>query len=659
MDPLFPYEPRTGQPEIVQTLRGHLSQHRHCVMQSGTGTGKTICTLAACIGQLREDGKLLYLTRTNSQQKQVMSELRAISERLPVFGIAVQGRRHMCPFVETDESLKSGNHDELSRLCGLKKAKVINGDPGGCRYYHSLISGDFSGILKWARENLPTAEEFVEHCVDRGVCPYELNKILIQSAKVVTAPYIYFFSPFIRNTLLDWMACDIDNILLVVDEAHNLPGYSKELRSASLSLGTLRLASREAAELRDPEVSEGTSALDFLRLMEEILADAVEEFVIDEDGLIPSDMLEELLMGRLKLTSKGIIRLAGEVVNLGDIVRERRKKEGKLPRSHLHSVGSFLSVWMSVSEEDYVKLVIGGESPAFEAYCLDSSLACTCIHETSGSIHMSGTLDPLEEYRDSIGLPGDSPLLSFPSPFPEKNRMVLFADDVTSKYEDFSRDGKNLSRMKGYICDIVREINRNTAVFFPSHNLLKLFVDNGLLKEIGVSCFVEEKGMPQDELMELVSDFKSCPDAALLLAVSGGRISEGIDFPDSELEVVVLAGIPYPKPSAKTRALQHYYEIKFGRGWEYVVKAPTTRKMLQAIGRLIRSEKDRGVAAILDKRAIHFSRSISADMTRDPVTEMRRFFEPDREMPKIPVQRRKIRRERKTISSASRPVGPY
>lgn len=657
MDPLFPYEPRSGQIEIVSTLRGHLSQNRHCVMQSGTGTGKTICTLAACLGQMRDGDKLLYLTRTNSQQKQVMSELRAISKREPVFGIAVQGRRHMCPFVESDESLRSGNHDELSRLCGQKKAKVINGDPSACSYYHALITGDCSGALQWARENLPTAEEFAEHCVDRGICPYELNKIMIQSAKVVTAPYIYFFSPFIRNTLLEWMACDIDNLLLVVDEAHNLPSYSKELWSASLSQSTLRLASREAAELRDPEVSEGTSALDFLRLMEEILADAVEEFVIDEDGLIPSDMLEEFLMERLRLTSKGISRLSQEVINLGDIVRERRKSEGKLPRSHLHSVGSFLAIWMSVLEEDYVKLVVGGENPMFEAYCLDSSLACTCIHEVAGSIHMSGTLEPLEEYKDSIGLPADSPLLSFPSPFPEDNRLVLFADDVTSKYEDFSRDRKNLSRMKKYICDIVREVDRNTAVFFPSHNLLKMFADGGLLADLGKTCFVEEKGMPQDDLMELVSDFKNCTGAGVLLAVSGGRISEGIDFPDRELEVVVLAGIPYPKPNAKTRALQHYYEIKFGKGWEYVVKAPTTRKMLQAIGRLIRSEEDRGAAIILDKRAIHFSKSISACLTREPALEMRSFFDSGRQTKRIAVARRKMPREKKTISTACRMPG--
>ena len=92
----------------------------------------------------------------------------------------------------------------------------------------------------------------------------------------------------------------------------------------------------------------------------------------------------------------------------------------------------------------------------------------------------------------------------------------------------------------------------------------------------------------------------------------GGRISEGIDFPDKELQVALLAGIPFPKPTAKQRALLHYYEMKFGKGWEYTVKVPASRKMLQAIGRLIRNETDVGVAFILDKRAKQFDDRIES-----------------------------------------------
>ena len=116
--------------------------------------------------------------------------------------------------------------------------------------------------------------------------------------------------------------------------------------------------------------------------------------------------------------------------------------------------------------------------------------------------------------------------------------------------------------------------------------------------------------MSQSELMDLVTDFKSCGngdgDGAALFSVMGGRISEGMDFPAEQLEIAVIIGIPYPKPTARQRGLQRYYDLKFGKGWEYTVQAPAARKLLQAIGRLIRNECDRGVAVILDKRAPRF-----------------------------------------------------
>ena len=106
----------------------------------------------------------------------------------------------------------------------------------------------------------------------------------------------------------------------------------------------------------------------------------------------------------------------------------------------------------------------------------------------------------------------------------------------------------------------------------------------------------------------------------MLFSVMGGRISEGIDFPDKELQLAVIIGLPYPQPTAKQRALMHYYERKFRKGWEYTVKAPTRRKMLQAIGRLIRTETDVGAAVILDRRAKQFADRIDL---RPPTTRCR------------------------------------
>ena len=120
--------------------------------------------------------------------------------------------------------------------------------------------------------------------------------------------------------------------------------------------------------------------------------------------------------------------------------------------------------------------------------------------------------------------------------------------------------------------------------------------------------------MSQSALMDLVSDFKEYGnvgnEGAALFSVMGGRISEGMDFPAEQLEIALIVGVPYPKPTARQRGLRRYYDIKFRKGWEYTVEAPTARKLLQSIGRMIRDEKDRGIAVILDRRAPRFKKYI-------------------------------------------------
>ena len=132
--------------------------------------------------------------------------------------------------------------------------------------------------------------------------------------------------------------------------------------------------------------------------------------------------------------------------------------------------------------------------------------------------------------------------------------------------------------------------------------------------------------MKQEDLMATVQRFKD-RKGSVLFAVMGGRISEGIDFPRDELEIALLMGIPYPKPSARQRSLLEYYEIKFGRGWDYTVKAPASRKLMQSIGRLYRTETDRGVALIMDHRSIQFKGQITGIRPAgNIIAEMSNFF---------------------------------
>ncbi len=641
--PVFPYAPRPGQETLMQAVASACETRSHTVIESGTGTGKTVCALTACVEQCRGRGKkLLYLTRTNSQQRQVMLELRMISARHKVFGVALQGRRNMCPLAATDEELSKGNPEELSKVCSERKARVLKGDEEACRFYAATITDDLSPVLRWARDELPTAEELVDHCVERDLCPYEVCKLHVPAADVVTAPYIMFFDRFIRHALLDWMACAPSDVVVLVDEAHNLPSYARELESADLSDVTLRLAHREIDEFGDPEVAEGTSLRDFVGMLEEVLDKAVAEYLVDEDGIIPQSFVEEEIMFGTHLTSRGVRGLISQAANFGEMVRDSKKLAGRLPRSYVFGASNFLAFWHQLEEEEYIKLVAAGETKALEAYCLDASIACRPLMECHTSIHMSGTLRPLDDYRDSIGLPRDSRLVDVPSPFPPGNRLVLYSDDVTTKHDDIARDDTLLDRMSDRISGILSQVPRSTIVFYPSYALMERIVGRTSGASRDREVFLETRGMDQADLMDAVRRFKSSSGRAVMHAIAGGRVSEGLDFPGSEMEVALVAGIPYPKPTAKQRALQHFCELRFGDGWSHAVQAPTSRKLQQAIGRLIRSETDRGVALVLDKRIVHFRDTIEARRTDDPVAEMQEFFSSPQEA--APEPPRKVRR---------------
>ncbi len=623
----FPYAPRQGQDRLMDLVRSASTERAHLVLESGTGSGKTVGALCGCLDFCAGTQKrILYLTRTNSQQRQVMFELRRISERKKVFGVALQGRRNMCPLAHTDEELRDGNPEELSKVCGERKARVTRGDEGACRFYANTISTDLKTVMRFAREDLPTAEEFVDHCVDRGLCPYEAAKMLVPAADVVAAPYIMFFDGFIRRTLLDWMETGLSEIVLIVDEAHNLPAYARELQSAKLTDLSLRMADREVDEHGDPEIGDGTSLKDLISMVAGALDKAVDEYLVDEDGIIPQSFLEEELMFSTHVTSRALAGMISQAMNYGEMVRDQRRLDGRLPRSFVHRMAGFLTAWHTLDEAEYVKLVSVGELKALEAYCLDASIACRAVLQCHASVHMSGTLAPMEDYSETIGLPSDARLAQIPSPFPPENRLVIYADDVTSRHDDIARDSSILERMTGRITSILNEVPRNTMVFYPSYALMERISPEASDLTGGRRAYSEQRSMDQGELMELVRCFKSPDGRAVMHAITGGRISEGMDFPGEEMEVAIIAGIPYPKPTARQRAFQHFCELRFGRGWEHAVKAPTSRKVNQAIGRLIRSESDRGVAVILDKRATHFEDTVGAVRSEDVLADVEEFF---------------------------------
>ena len=617
----FPYEYRPGQKELISFIDRTVRDRRCAVREAGTGTGKTITSLCGTLGYAKDhDMKVIYLTRTKSQQKQVIRESTAIGKG--ILCVAVQGRSAAsCPMMRDDPDLASGNAEEISKLCSVYKRKKDGACH--CNFYSNLEATDVDQWVDLICREHPDPEDFSRMCEDAGVCPYELMKLILPYADVIAVPYPFVFMPMVLDRFVDWMGVPLSRTILIVDEAHNLPDYLRDVQTFEYGERAMDLAAKEAKEHGDFVLQEGITVTDLVAVMKEILAAAQREYLIDEDGMLPPYYLEDELMSRLGVSSITISRMCKAMEEIGDGIMEKKKERHKLPRSYIHSMSRFIRAWIDGDEDNYVRLVIKeGDNALFQAYCMDPSGASEPLIDCFSSIHMSGTLQPLDAYVSELGLDRVD-TLCLDGIFPKENLLTLYTDKVSMKYEEREIE-QNYNDLMELVVDTINAVRVNTAVFFPSYSFMDKMIDDGLVHRLNRDVSYEQRGMSQPDLMSMFNSFKNS-EGGVLFCVTGGRISEGLDFPDKALEIAIIIGIPYPKPTAKLRAMRRYYDIRFGDGIRYTSTIPTVRKMRQSIGRLIRSETDRGVAVIMDRRVAGL-KDIQAELCHDIPSKEREFF---------------------------------
>jgi len=589
----------------------------HLVAEAGTGTGKTVAVLAASLDAVQADGRrLIVATRTNAQQAQFVAEHAAIQRSGQDAGLFLpfMGRRHYCPLLRSDPRFADGTPEELGRLCrdAKRKAKeqVDAGHPveGACPFYARLLEDGPEPVEALLRAGGHDHASLGARVEAAGSCPYEALKLLMPKADVVAVPYVYLLDERLRTTLLQWLGVGPDECHLVVDEAHNLPDAARDHHSPRLGLGTLQRAQKEAEEYQDPTLGGVTLASSLLDALVRVLHDLRDEYVRDgEDGLLPPDAFTESLLMALRLPTPALARVARDLARWGEVVREDRRAKGRLPRSHLGAVAGFLESWDASREGPYVQIVTGGDAPAVELVLLEPAAVLGWLQEFRSTVHMSGTLAPLAEHATLCGLGKDARTVAIPSPF-EADRLRLYGlEGVHRRYEAVRRDPSLVARQQEAAVRALARLPGRVGLFFPSHEMLQDYLEEGFLHGVGRDVFVERAGMPAAELGDLVTRYRDEPTGqALLLAVLGGRLSEGIDFPGKAMEGLLVFGIPYPRPSARSQALVHHYDRVAGNGWMVAVHNPTGRVLRQAVGRLIRGPEDRGTAVFLDERVVRF-----------------------------------------------------
>jgi len=566
---------------MIEDVHHAVSSGKNLIAHAPTGMGKTSAVLAPALAVALEKGlTVFFLTSRHTQHAIAVETLRLIKEKHNTkFSVVdMVGKKNMCARSEV-EAFQSSHFYEYCK--SLR-------DADNCDFYLNFrkdnrLTASSKNVLKFINSLPAHTEAVVNVSKQQLVCPYEIAAFAAKDASVIITDYNYIFNSKIRESFFRRNSKALKDAVIIVDEAHNLPGRVREMLTERLSTLILDRAIKEAEKW-------------------------------DEIGV--KEFLAELSNGMLQLATAPELEISKEqllaVVERYDlnVVLERMGKAAETVRedeqqSLIGSVADFLSNWMG-GGEGFARILnvresARGKTVVVSHHCLDPSVATKgVIEEAHSVVMMSGTLTPTSMYRDILGFPSDTVLKEYGNPLPRENRLSLIVKGATTKFS--SRSAQQFMKIAEICADAASSIQGNLAIFFPSYFLMgqiHVYLHEKLSKKV----FKEHQGMSKSAKQQLLKEFKQeSLKGGVLLAVIGGSFSEGIDLPGNFLNGVVVVGLPFVQPDLCNKALISYYEKNFGKGWDYGYVFPAFTKALQSAGRCIRSETDRGVIVFVDER---------------------------------------------------------
>jgi len=578
----FPYSKvRDIQTDMISDVYNAIKSKKHIIMHAPTGIGKTIAVLAPALSiAMKNNLTIFYLTSRQTQHKIVVDTLRQIKQKFNInFECAdVIGKKWMC-LQKGMEAMATGSFHEY--------CKALR-DENKCDFYLNTRKPNLQPTInaKQAIEELKIigpchVQDFIQQGKKKTMCPYELATLTAANAKVIIADYYYIFNQGIRQSFLPKIKKELENIVLIVDEAHNLPTRIRELLTQKTSSLIIESAKKETRKYGYEETLEN------LDIVENALFELAQD--IEKEGTITRNDFFDLIN-----KNKPYDDIVAELLFSGEDIRDKQKK------SFVLSVAKFLEVWLG-SDIGFGRILTKTMDKKLKislAYrCLDPSIAAKEVIEKSYStVLMSGTLTPTSMYKDILGF-NEIVEKEYKSPFPKKNRLNLIVPKTTTKF--LERNTRQYGEIANVCSNIVNLINGNAAVFFPSYELMENIAEH---LKCSKPIFKEKQTLTKQEKEHLLDVFKSHRDkGAVLLGTSTGSFGEGIDMPNV-LKAVIIVGLPLEKPDIEKRLLIEYYDDKFGKGFEYGYVLPAITKCLQNAGRCIRSETDKGAIIFLDER---------------------------------------------------------
>ena len=573
----FPYrELRPGQEEILAAVGTALANGEHVLLQAATGIGKTVAALYPALRYaLEHDKRLFVLTAKTLQQEMAGAVLRLLNTEGAFRSLRLRAKAKMC----ANEQVIC--HEEY------------------CRYakdYALKLQG--SGLVRRLLDEYPTLEpdDVFRAAQATEVCPFEVSLELLGRAQVTVCDYNYAFDPYV--SLPDFGPDrDLSDVVLVIDEIHNLVDRGRGYYSPELSAGEARRAGEVVGRGGEPihfEIERLCMAL--AALIERTVDDALEEGPPGERAVEVPLPEERLWMLRPDLDAAFVDYLEHQ--------RTTRTFRADDPFVDLYfDVLRFLN-GLVVSDEAFSHYVErrGGDS-RWKVLCKDPSrFLGGVVRRSHATIGLSATLSPPQFYFDLLGFEaGRTAFVELPNPFPAENRRVVIDSTVATAYKE--REA-NYERLAERLAEFAEAVPGNCLALFPSYNFLAEVA--GRMRLRGKRVLVQRQ-VDGDREREAILDALRLAvlGDVLLLAVAGGVFAEGVDYPGDMLRGVAVVGPCLPALTLEQQLLKAYYEERFEKGFEYAFVVPGMTRVVQAAGRLIRSAHDTGVIALFDRRFLH------------------------------------------------------
>jgi DNA excision repair protein ERCC-2 len=550
----FPFPSyRIGQREMAVSVYRSIREGKALLVRAPTGAGKTHGALFPAVKALGEGetDRIFYLTaRTTGRAlaETALDQMRGKGVRIR--SLTLTAKEKIC-----------FNPD---KACRAEECDFARG-------FYDRLPGAMDEALE---EEVLTRVEVEALARKHVVCPHELSLELTPLADVVIGDYNHAFDP--RSRLRRFFLEGSRASTLLVDEAHHLADRAREMFSASISRESLLTVKRELRSNRR-----------LARAIGKVTASIGSAF---REELAPSGPPEELLaaLSRFLETSEAALR--------------------ELPASEARSrlvESVFDAAWFSRAAEGWdetmsVVLDAPGRDRIVSLFCTDPA---SRLKETFDSVRasalFSGTLSPLAHFGRCLGLAPQAQGLSLPAAFPPENLHVLIHDRIATTW---AKRGATEPELASVLAAFVSEREGNYFVYFPSYEYLRSIEPRLALACPEAELLVQEPGMSESARDAFLARFSRRRETLVGLAVMGGIFGEGIDLPGEKLEGAAVVGVGLPALSPRRDLIRERFERTEGAGFDYAYVVPGMSRVLQAAGRVIRSETDRGAVLLIDER---------------------------------------------------------